>query len=478
MKLRRLSCLRSFRLKSILTLLFLTLPVASVFAVHPFNQEHDEKPIELSGFSVSESYEISDDASLDLDAPILKKLLYRVKRTSPETRNKYSQYSRDVSWRDIHEQTSDYRLWVFDRPARLLRIEKHRFQNTTQHEEIKGVYVCHCELPASNDSDSSDEFSKRITVLSRTVPSSLSPDSDLDEPIRITGFLYGRTSRANNSQAQPEDAHPVFVTDGLAWYPTQSSANASTSLTQLAKHGLDIGLLDSVRQNNTKPLGSKDAEAFFQFISAVKKMESSSAPQGESKLGFVQIMQNANANFGHFAHIQGVVRTCSVIPIQHSDIRERLGVTEYYQLMLFPDLDGAKVVINSKDGEQLDYRKFPVTVCCTELPPGMQPKDIEKKQFDIEGYFFRFWKYQSDKTDAVNASGQVSPLIMAKLPVEIPTKANQLNWILTIFVVTLIAGTAILLWTYRVADRKRETPDAEILSSLPDRIDLAGIDES
>ncbi len=199
---------------------------------------------------------------------------------------------------------------------------------------------------------------------------------------------------------------------------------------------------------------------------------------GARKLGFTQIMQNANANFGHFAHIQGVVRTCSVIPIQHADIRERLGVTQYYQLMLFPDLDGAKVVINSKDGTQLDYRKFPVTICCTELPPGMQPQDMERKQFDVEGYFFRFWKYQSDKTDAANTTGQVSPLIITKAPSAIPSKANQLNFILTFFVVALIAGTAILLWTYRVVDRRRKMPGAEILSSLPDRIDLAGVEES
>ncbi len=431
-------------------------------------QSHDETPIELSGFSISESFEIPDKQLLNLDAPIVKKLLYRIKGTSPQSRKEYSRFSVDLEWDDIVQKTEDYRLWVFDRTATLTRIERHRFNNLSPDEEIKSVFVCHCQTKEKNDSGAT-----KFITLARTMPSSLKLNVTLNQPVRMTGFLLSTVSDMDEKSAPL----PVFVADRLAWYPNRVSAVVNAAHVRLARHGVDIGLIDHIRQNNTKRLGNKDAEAFFQFISAVENMDVAVENASNVKLGFAKLMRNANSNFGHYARVHGVVRTCSVIPIQHADIRERLGINKYYQLMLFPDLDGAKVVIENKDGKQLDYRKFPVTICCTELPSGLKPQDMERKQFEIEGYFFRFWKYQSDKTDAANATGQVSPLIITKSATPIESKGNQLNFILTFFVISLIVGTAILLWVYRVADKRRKTPGAEILSSLPERISLTGIEE-
>ena len=45
-------------------------------------QDHNTTPIELSGFSISEAYEIPDDEPLQPNSPILKQLLYRIKNTS------------------------------------------------------------------------------------------------------------------------------------------------------------------------------------------------------------------------------------------------------------------------------------------------------------------------------------------------------------------------------------------------------------
>ena len=76
---------------------------------------------------------------------------------------------------------------------------------------------------------------------------------------------------------------------------------------------------------------------------------------------------------------------------------------------MFPSLDGGKIVVKNKSGKEIEYKRFPITVCCLELPTGFSIESIERQSVLIDGFFFRFWKYQSDKTDAAGASGQVSP---------------------------------------------------------------------
>ena len=154
-------------------------------------QEHNETPLELSGYSLSESYQVDDDQPADFEAPMLKQLLYRVRNTSPKSRARYSQFSQNTTWRDMKSRTEDFRFWTFNRPARLTKIEKFAFKQSSSDDEIKGVYVCHCEtIPHSTD-DGTDPPQKLI-VLSRTVPKALPVDTEINQPIRISGFLYSR----------------------------------------------------------------------------------------------------------------------------------------------------------------------------------------------------------------------------------------------------------------------------------------------
>lgn len=445
-------------------------------------QDHNASPIELSGFSISEAYDIPDDHPLDLDSPILKQLLYRIKNTSPKSRLQYSRYSKNLTWQDITTKTEDHRLWMFDRAARLKKIEKHRFRNLSPDEEVKGVFVCHCETESENGESENGGRGETFLALARTKPQALPLGMPIDEPIRMTGFLY---SRISGTHAGDNNEMPVFVTDRVAWHPDQQSEDVSAAHLSLSKHGVDIGLMDHVRDNNTRPLDSRDAEAFFQVLAAVNRMTVKEVTQNSTgavesdpvKLGFNELMQNANANFGEAARVTGTVRTCSVISIPHVDIQNRLGLSKYYQLMLFPDLDGAKVVVKNKDGTKLDYRRFPITICCTELPTDMKPTDLERKQFVVDGYFFRFWKYQSEKTDQTAATGQVSPLIIAKRPLLIESDANGLNLVLLIFVISTIAGIFAMIAGYRIADRRRKTPVEKIMDTLPEKIDLSGLED-
>ena len=431
-------------------------------------QAHNAKPMELSGFSLSEAYDIKDDQPLSVDALMIEKLLYRIKRTSPKSRHAYSRYSQSLSWDDIVNKTEDHRLWVFDRRARLKKTTKQKFANVIKGAEIKGAFICHC---VTTDGDP-------FLVLSRTMPNALQSDGARDELVQVTGFLYGRASGwAGSSQNDNADQTnvPVFIADRLSWFPEKTSDTVSDSLVRLANAGVDIGLLDTVRESNTQPLKGKDAEAFFQMLSGVKEMKSGIGVQ--PRLGFADLMQKANSHFGQAVRIKGVVRRCTPIPQSESDIQDRLGISNYYELIIFPDLDGAKIIVKNKDGGQLDYQRFPVTVCCTELPEGMSPSDIERKPFVVDGFFFRFWKYQSDKTDLAGTSGQVSPLIITNSPFEVKSQRGILNSVMLILTIGFIAVLVAVIYGFRVADRTQKSPSEKMLETLPKRIDLSGIDD-
>lgn len=186
--------------------LILALPVTA-----STKQDHDETPLELSGYSLSESYQVEDDQPADFESPILKQLLYRVRHTSPKSRARYSQFSQNTTWREIISRTEDFRFWTFSRPARLTKIEKHAFKQGSPDDEIKGVYVCHCEATSDSKDDSTTPPQKLI-VLSRTVPMALPINTEINQPIRISGFLYARI-------LDPSGARLAFITDRIQWYP-------------------------------------------------------------------------------------------------------------------------------------------------------------------------------------------------------------------------------------------------------------------
>lgn len=100
--------------------------LVSSFVATAAAQNHDQKPLELSGFSLSQAYEITDGVSLDLADPKLNKLLYRIKKTAKQSLLKASWFSQRVSWQQLADETSDYRLWVFQRRGRVREISPLR----------------------------------------------------------------------------------------------------------------------------------------------------------------------------------------------------------------------------------------------------------------------------------------------------------------------------------------------------------------
>lgn len=439
--------------RAVLTLLF------CLVATNPgWGQVHDDTPIELSGFSVSQAYEIQDDQAINLEAPEILRLLYRIQSTSPKSRWEFSQYSKDLSWDDIAQQTDEHRMWVFERTGRLKRVRRIRFSGIHPDAEIKEVFVCQCN----------DENGDPFSLVALELPNTFPIETDLDEPISFSGFLYARVVVDDTASGQP-----LFIVNRPAWFPDKESDKANASYVELAQNGVDVGLLDFVKESNAKPLGAHDSEAFFQMIASTKTGDT-----GEVQpVGFSSLLKQSAEQIGNVIQVNGRVRSCTEITVTDPDIQNRLGLTHYFQLILFPSLDGGKILLEDQSGESQEFSRYPITVCFTSLPKGMTPGEIERRGFIVKGFFFRFWKFQSEKTDLSGKSGLPSPLIIASSLQPIESQIEYLNMLLLAFGFAVVVGMGVLIWIYRRSDQKREQSGESILSTLPDKLDVSGFED-
>ncbi len=328
---------------------------------------------------------------------------------------------------------------------------------------IRGVYLANCETDSG----------ERFDVLTLTSPRAWKQGDVLNQPIEFVGFFYALVDDNSSGIGEEVDSGnnvPTFVAKRLAWFP--EAVNAELGVTNshllLAAHDVDVGQFDFVRQQYGTPLGNEDSAVFFQMLAAI---DSLGQIEGEV-LGFTDLMESPQQNFGNAVSFQARVRKCSPIQITDPDLQNRLGFDHYYQLMVFPDLAGQQIIVKNPGGEDLVYGRFPVTMCARSLPDGMQPSDIENQQILVEGFYFRFWKYASDMTDQAGSSGQVSPLIIANCPVLVISDQAQLSYFIGGFLCVMVLALGSLFWLF---GRSKRGPTLQALPSrLPDEFDVTG----
>ncbi len=411
-------------------------------------QIHDDEPIELSGYSVSESYQIEDEMSLDSDNQHFRKLLYRVRQSSADSMTKYARFSHEVTWKQIAESIADYRLWVFDRNGTITSFSRHELTNTESNEPIRSYFISRCKTSTGEPFD----------VVSLSIPSDWNKTESLNQPIRFSGFLYSLV-----------DSVPLFIADHIQWYPEVESAElgVTESMVMLAKHGVDIGQLDNVRRQNSKSMSQADASIFYQMLAAVNKIPVE--PQIEG-LGFREIIVQPKQHLLRAVNFQARVKKCSLIQLP-PESTARLGFDHYYQLIVFPDI-GGKIVVPNPGGEDLVYSRYPVTICARELPESITAAQIENQQVQINGFYFRFWKYSAEMTEAAGASGQSSPLVISRVPILLISDSRSLNTFLTSILGGIFLVLAIAWWYLRKSPNR--TIGEEIV--LPDRMDTSGLE--
>jgi hypothetical protein len=465
----------------------------------------NDSPESLAGFSVSETYDIVPGRPLDLEENFFVRSLYRIAKVSSESLGDFSKSNDDISWPQLLEKTRDYRFWTFTRDATLEKLTILKFPPNSEA-GINGVYLAACRSRSG----------QKFFLVCRSVPSRLPRDEQLNEPIRFSGFFYnsveleegGESIELGGAQHDDEGEEeadeidtskiaPLFVVNRFAWYP-QAMAEADGKVTvsaghvELAAQGVDVGLFDYVRRRNSKPLAQQDSSCFYQVLWAANALGSTdadgveqTAEQSGSSAGFVDLVSAPGNHIGSRVSVTGSLRQCVRIEVP-VDARVSGGdraLDHYYQVSLFPDLGGRKVVTHTGDGEKLSFDRYPVTVCLTALPAGMTPETLSGKTATVDGFFYRLIKYQSQKTEAQGQDGMVSPLVMASAIQMVATasSARAVDNLMNIFLWLMLAAvTALIIWKF-VSWRRSFFDNArrgsERAFDFPDKIDASNFED-
>ena len=441
-------------------------------------QAQDDRPRELSGMSASTSFQIKDDLPLDTQAETAISMLYRLSKASPAIMDRFADYSRDVTLLQAKDETIDYRFWLFRFSAKLKKIERVPIAGAPNTpDSIQHLYRCTAEATDASGSP------LHCTILTRLVPSQLPIDTEIDSPIVCAGLLYCRalTKAKGESlagQVEPVEATTptlVFIADRLAWFPKTESI-ADKRMVALSASGFDVSQLDQIKRRNGKPLGGGDSEAFFQML-AVAAAQPADQENHSPVVPIKTIIAKSPDNIGARVAMKARCRDCTRVEVTDPDKRQRYGVGHYYQLVLFPDLNQSIVLSeNTKDGPvKIVYDRFPVTVCSTKLPEGVYAEDVEGEAVSVDGTFFRIWKYDSEINQRAKTSGTISPLIIAR-DFEVIATPQWLHHLVS-WGLGLVAIFLAFLYAYhRVFGKRQPRPAESILNSLPDQLDVTGLD--
>jgi hypothetical protein len=221
-------------------------------------------------------------------------------------------------------------------------------------------------------------------------------------------------------------------------------------------------------------MGASDARPFYQMLDAVFKI---GEPNGLQSISHMELLRNPRDAHGLFVQFQARVKKCSVVRPPADSATNAIAKDPYYQLIVFPDLrdsrDEPTVVELGRGADSLSYRRFPFTVCCRELPPEMTPASIENQQVWINGFHYRFWLYDSERTTSAGVSGQISPLIIGTRPQMIESNFGSLIRFSNSLLLVFIGVLAIVVFTiFRISKRSQASKEP-----LPEKLDIDGLAE-
>ena len=436
-------------------------------------QYQDDSPRELAGISASVSFDTKDDLPLDPQAKTVVNMLYRLQKASPATLDRFAAFSKDVRLTQARDETIDFRFWLFRFSANLTKIQKVPIADAPPtSDSIDHLYRC---TALATDSTGS---SIPCTILTRSIPSQLPLETEIDTSIQVTGLLYCRALVSTPVEAGPADQPTganqptlVFIADRLGWFPKKESA-ADKQMVALASTGFDVAQLDRIKSCNGKALGTKDADAFYQMLTTV-----GTGHDIPPAVPIKSVIAKSTENIGARVELTARCRACTRVKVGDPDKRERYGIDHFYQMFVFPDLDQAIVLTeNTPDGPaKAVYKRFPVTICATQLPEGLSPEDVSGSAISIDGTFFRIWKYDAEINQQANTSATISPLIITR-DIKVIETASWMNHLVTWVFGGIAALIAFMYAYHRVFSKKQTRPTESILDTLPDQIDVTGLE--
>ena len=382
------------------------------------------------------------------DEDVIVKILFRFPRLGLDNIQRWRKT--DVTWDQLSAAPKEYRVEFFPLRGRVKRVEKQELlPELAALYEFTDYYRVTMQLEGAP---------YQAIICTRRIPAAFEVGKDLDELAAADGLFL----KVGDPTAEPPQL--IFAARRIAWLPDRESPEhfVGSDQMQLARLGMDIGLFDSVRAGNRKPIGDADREPFYQLLDVLGRAPPSDLRRASSQpADVIPIMKSPEKFHGTFMTVQGTASRIQKVNVSDPDIRRRFGIDHYYEIDFFMPLDKAGVVFGKDTtGEKSPVfnASFPATLNVRRLPSGLEEGEKLRVLIAADAVFFKLWSYRSAYMEKFNQR-QPAPMFMAIEPriVHIEPPAN---WVTTALVATafgLALGViGVVLWWFRRSDKDYE----------------------
>jgi len=263
-------------------------------------------------------------------------------------------------------------------------------------------YKCRMKLVGSD---------RIVVILCRYVPKRW----PIDQPMREFAAAYGWLLKTGKLRSDRHDI--VMAASRIAWHPDQGTSDKQINPGHLllAKHGMDIGLWDSVKNN--RKIRTSERETFYQMLSAasnvpakvLKKAARAELAERElEKFSIVPLFNEPETQHARVVSLKGTARRATKVvvgqsrdfPGQESDIKARFGMDHYYEVHFFTN----------------DSQDHPLIFVTNRLPTNMPLGEDISAPIRVTGFFFKRYAYKalmpSEDSDERSLKGRLAPLMV------------------------------------------------------------------
>lgn len=344
--------------------------------------------------------------------PLLR-VLYTLRRFQPVQLERHAQP--DAALLADRDDSGPLRgeLFRLDGRARRIAVEEAPPAEAERF-ELPRYYRCELEI---------GDPPRPAIVYTPIVPRTWTTGEPLDEPV---------TAMATVLKFVPSDdprGVPMLAAPRIAWHPD----------TPLGRLGMDVGLLDDVRQRT--PLVAADREAFYQLLAAVRRAPPGAllAEAGDRPTSVIPLFNDPAAQVGRLVLLRGTTRRVQRIVVDDEQIRQRFGIDDYYEIDMFT----------------VDSEGNPITVCVPTLPAGLPQGDNVREDIRVAAFFYKVWAYRARATEP--GQRQLAPLLIGAQPEWIQPEPGSpyLGAIAGGVFVIFLLGLWLVLWKAARRDRRR-----------------------
>jgi hypothetical protein len=221
--------------------------------------------------------------------------------------------------------------------------------------------------------------------------------------------------------------------------------------TPLGNLGMDLGLMDGIRDNC--PLNAADSDAFFQLLVLTKKADTACWPHEAERVDSnlaSSLFHDPTGQRGRLVRLYGTARRVVRVPIDDPAIVARLGADHYYEIDVVAD----------------ELQNNPLTFCTLDLPPEMPlgGPPAYREMVEATGFFLKTWQYPASLSEGEKSTHpgsiealQTAPLIIGPAPRWKPAeKEKKSSTAMPVggLVALVMIGVCLLLLSLRQSDQQ------------------------